>query len=248
MDVSVIIVNYNTKSLLKDCLNSILEKTVGIAFEVIVVDNASTDGSQQIVKKIFPEVILIENNENLGFGRANNIGAKVSRGRFLFFLNSDTILIENSIKIFLDFYENYLEKSMIGAIGCKLIDNNGNNCNSYGKFPTVWGILKFRFKKLLEILFTKNDLKSKEIIYGSFFNVDYISGADLFIPHFIFKKLNGFSDDFFLYYEETDLQKRMETLNLMRIVICPTKIIHMENGTVNTEKSILHDKRMMLAE
>jgi GT2 family glycosyltransferase len=97
MDVSITIVNYNTKDLLKQCIESVFEKTQDVEFEIIVVDNASSDGSQQMVKELFPKVTLIESPENLGFGRANNLGNKVAKGKYLFILNSDTILIENSI-------------------------------------------------------------------------------------------------------------------------------------------------------
>jgi GT2 family glycosyltransferase len=245
MDVSVIIVNYNTKSLLKDCLNSIFEKTIGIEFEIIIVDNASIDGSQEMVKKEFAEVTLIENDENLGFGRANNIGAKVSRGRFLFFLNSDTMLIENSIKILLNFYESSSIRKKIGVIGCLLFDKNYAYSNSYGQFPSFSNILKSRINHYLNVLYPNRKQKTQLITDISYINVDYVSGADLFIPRIIFEYLNGFSDKYFLYYEETDLQKRMETLNLERIVIFFTKIIHIENGTINSQKKFSHQKRML---
>jgi len=95
-DVSIIIVNYNTCALLRDCLASIYERTGGIAFEVIVSDNGSTDGSIDMIRKEFPQAALIENNANLGFGAANNRGAAVASGEYLLFLNSDTTLENNA--------------------------------------------------------------------------------------------------------------------------------------------------------
>ena len=94
MDVSIIIVNYNTKELTLQCLNSIFKQTIKIEYEIIVVDNASVDGSQKIIKEYYPKVILIENKENFGFGIANNIGAKYAQGKYLFFLNSDNITLK----------------------------------------------------------------------------------------------------------------------------------------------------------
>ena len=97
MDVSIIIVNYNTRDLLKDCLISIYKHTTEIDFEVIVSDNGSVDGSIEMLKQEFSQVVLIENNANLGFGTANNRGLAVARGKYIFYLNSDTILLNNAV-------------------------------------------------------------------------------------------------------------------------------------------------------
>src|SRR3989344_155939 len=97
MDLSVIIVNWNTKKLLEDCLLSIYKYTKGITFEVIVVDNGLSDGSQELVKEKFPKTKLILNKTNLGFTKANNQGIKVAKGKYILLLNSDTYLIENSL-------------------------------------------------------------------------------------------------------------------------------------------------------
>lgn len=101
MDVSIIIVNYNTKELTRNCLRSIFDQTKDVDFEVIVSDNGSTDGSIEMIRAEFPQVILIENNANLGFGAANNRGLKIARGKYVFYLNSDTVLLNNAVKLFL---------------------------------------------------------------------------------------------------------------------------------------------------
>ena len=98
MDVSIIIVNYNTKDLLVNCLNSIYEKTKDVLFEIIIVDNASIDGSEEMIKNDFKEVVFIQSGDNIGFGRANNLGIKEAKGDCIFLLNSDTILLNNAIK------------------------------------------------------------------------------------------------------------------------------------------------------
>lgn len=118
MNVSVIIVNYNTKELTKNCLASIFEKTKNIDFEVIVSDNGSTDGSIEMIKSDFPQVVLIENNVNLGFGKANNIAAKIAKGKYLLFLNSDTILLNNAVKEFFDRAVDEKNK-ILGLYSCK---------------------------------------------------------------------------------------------------------------------------------
>ena len=141
MDVSIIIVNYNTKHLLEDCLSSLYALTQSIDFEVIVVDNASSDDSETYITRKFPQVKWINSGENIGFGRANNLGAKYADGKYLFLLNSDTLLLNNAIKAFYDYAETHSEEQ-IGALGCWLVDSNhnlyfdqyfvvGNNNHSY---------------------------------------------------------------------------------------------------------------------
>ena len=116
-DVSIIIVNYNTMDLTRNCLKSVFEQTKDISFEVIVSDNGSNDGSIEMIKSEFPQVVLIENNANLGFGAANNRGLKMTKGKYIFYLNSDTVLLNNAVKNFFDYWENSPEKEKIGAFG-----------------------------------------------------------------------------------------------------------------------------------
>ena len=122
MDVSIIIVNYNTQELTLQCLRSVYEKTAGISFEVIVVDNASSDDSVKQVRIEFPQVILIESPENLGFGRANNLGFENSTGDYIFLLNSDTLLINNAIEILWRFLNQNFD---IAIVGGQLFEEDG---------------------------------------------------------------------------------------------------------------------------
>ena len=133
MQVSIIIVNYNTKQILCNCLNSIYSHTKDITFEVIVSDNGSTDGSINLIKSQFPQVILIENNANLGFGAANNRALDIAKGKYIFYLNSDTVLLNNACKIFYNYFEQYQNEN-IGAIGANLLDEENNVIHSYGSF------------------------------------------------------------------------------------------------------------------
>lgn len=119
MDVSIIIVNYNTRQLTSNCIESIFKYTNGVSFEVILVDNASTDGSIDFFTND-ERIIFISSKENLGFGRANNLGYKVAKGRYIFLLNSDTLLLNNAIKIFCDTMSNV--DGNIACIGTLLRD------------------------------------------------------------------------------------------------------------------------------
>ena len=142
IDVSIIVVNYNTKELTRNCLKSVFERTDGISFEVIVSDNGSTDGSQEMIRAEFPEVVLIENDANIGFGAANNRALAVARGKYVFYLNSDTVLLNNAVKMFFDYWENSPAKESIGALGANLLDEDMNITHSWGRFPAFRAMAK----------------------------------------------------------------------------------------------------------
>lgn len=232
MDVSIIIVNYNTKKYLSDCLTSIYKETKDISFEIIVSDNGSTDGSLEMIKQQFPNVILLENNRNIGFGAANNKGLKIAKGKYILYLNSDTVLLNNAIKYFFDYYEN--NKEPLGALGCNLVNDNLNTVLSYNNFPT-----KQRIKKNLKadlyqltkrsIFFYINKTNGKTHnlnIDEKYGNVDSISGADLFM---INNEDAYFDESFFLYFEDTDLNKRLQQKKLQRKLIKGPIIKHLEH-------------------
>ena len=243
MDVSIIIVNYNTKQLLKQCINSIYEKTKDITFEIIISDNGSTDGSCEMLKSAFPNVIIVENKENLGFGKANNRGREKASGKYVFYLNSDTILVNNAIKIFYDYFEENTDKK-IGALGCNLCNAEMQTNFSYGDFGTSIGHTKELIKLILKnTRYTFNKIflhkpfpdipfeKSiKEKKYG---DVDYICGADLFMKNDNFA---NFDEHYFLYFEEIDLQYNLFKNNLSRKLIEGPEIIHLQGGSAKTTK------------
>jgi hypothetical protein len=115
MDVSVIIVNWNTRSILRDCLSSVFKQTQGIEFEVIVIDNGSSDSSTEMVEAEFPQVIVIANAENRGFAAANNQGIAVAKGRYVLLLNSDTIIFDDVIKKTVLFADTHREAAVVGC-------------------------------------------------------------------------------------------------------------------------------------
>lgn len=239
MDVSIIIVNYNTKKLISDCLHSIYEQTKDIEFEVIVSDNGSVDGSVEMLKAEFPQVVLIENNANLGFGAANNRGLAVAKGKYILYLNSDTILLNNAVKCFFDYWENNPEKENIGALGGCLLDEKLHPNNSYGYFPQSkkiinelihanYGLLKQLIKRNYNLQKSNEKTNIKEY-YGE---VEYIIGADLFLLN---NKSAYFDENYFLYCEEVDLQLQLKLQNKKRIIIEGPKIIHFEGKSSNYE-------------
>lgn len=238
VDISIIIVSYNTKEILKRCIDSIYKFTEGVTFEVIVVDNSSIDGSQTMIREEFPEVYLIESEFNVGFGKANNLGSKVASGNYLFFLNSDCILIENAIFKFFNFYEKNKSELKIGCLGGSLLNNNLCVDCSYQRFPTVTKTIVDRILYLSGKIVKKSHRNSEkirsQINYDGVFKdieVDFLLGADLFFHRSVFEDLQGFDEQFFLYFEETDLQKRILKKGLLRLFLFDVKIIHIGGGT-----------------
>lgn len=216
MDVSIIIVNYNTCDLTLQCLQSVYEKTTNIDFEVIVVDNASSDDSVSAIRQQYSQVQVIESPRNLGFGMANNLGVKSARGKYLFLLNSDTILQNNSVYEFFRYW-NESDNVHIGCLGSYLENIHGRNIHSFGVFPFFFRFLKHKIF----------GCRCKPLTQGEY-AVDYITGADLFISRENFMKVGMFNPLFFMYYEETWLQLQLSRLKLDRIIIPSPKIVHLE--------------------
>lgn len=226
MDVSIIIVNYNTKELTKSCIDSIFEKTIGVTFEVILVDNASTDGSIDVFQKD-TRIIFVESGENQGFGRANNLGYQYASGKYIFLLNSDTILLNNAIYEFYAYMESHSMNT--GCVGCELVDEAGEPSYSFGTFPNI----KFFVGKILEVYRVRsscfsfpNYSSSKHPIV-----VDYSSGADMFIRRSVAELCGLFDKDFFMYFEEVEMQHRFRDKGFCSQVIDTPKIAHLFGGS-----------------
>ncbi|MCW9098175.1 MAG: glycosyltransferase, partial [Ignavibacteriaceae bacterium] len=142
IDVSVIIVNYNSTVLLKNCLNSVNEFTKELNYEIIVVDNNSVEGDIEKQLKNCDRIKLIKNDINKGFGAANNQGVKISKGKYVLFLNNDTVLFENSIKKVFEYAESVNEKCIIG---CKLLNEDRSLQKSVYDFPTLLNVFTSNF-------------------------------------------------------------------------------------------------------
>lgn len=221
MQVSIIIVNYNTCRLLADCLASVYRQITGVTFEVIVVDNGSTDGSEAYITRHFPEVVWVNAGGNLGFGRANNLGVGRATGEYLFLLNSDTILCNDAVSLFYDYAVSHLHER-IGALGSWLLDAEGKPNASCGCFPTPRSEMAYLFGKMV---------RNNRLDVTADLDVDYVTGADMFVARDLFMRLGGFDPAIFMYYEETDLQRRMADEGYVRRVITGPRIIHLDGGS-----------------
>ncbi|QEK52211.1 glycosyltransferase family 2 protein [Pedobacter aquae] len=237
IQISIIIVNYNTKELLQQCLSSIYSTTKFTSFEVIVVDNNSKDESWEMLKLLFPEVNCIQLRQNIGFGRANNIGVENANGEFVFLLNSDTLLTENTIKILYDFFTANEHALSLGVLGCKLVDESGQTMNSGGGFPSIVNDLKEYYyliaEKMLKMKYEERDSYDFTL---PFFEIDYVIGADMFMRKHLYKSVGGFDPTYFMYYEESDMQIRIRKLGYKCFITTKTSIIHLEGGSTSRIK------------
>ena len=191
MDVSIIIVNYNTADLIVDCIESINRYTKDISFEIIVVDNNSSDKSCSVLEEKFNNIILIKSKDNLGFGRANNLGALTAKGKYLLLLNSDILLIDNSIKKFFDFMEE--QPNEVAACGGNLYYPDMRPNFSYSLYyPSLWSILCYR----LHLSFLLNNENFN--FYNKEFSEEYLMKKlmdDIFFKKYYIKQNNSSGKD-----------------------------------------------------
>lgn len=240
--LSIIIVSWNVCKNLLECITSILQNAPSCSYEVILVDNDSKDDVVAVVRSTFPEVVVIENDENLGFATANNQGIKRSQGQYIFLLNPDTIVHKNSLDALIKFLER---NDGVGACGPRLLNKDGTIQRSVRRFPSYQGALyRFTFLKYFKIF--KNSYRSwlmRDFDHKSQRDVDQLMGAALLVKKSIIDKIGGFDENFFMYYEEIDLCYRIKH-NGWRIVFLPQACITHLGG--RSSQQIPVAKRIMM--
>jgi hypothetical protein len=223
MDISIIIVTWNTRELLRRCLESVEATLQHLSCEVIVVDNASTDGSPAMLRERFPSVCLIENGENRGFGAANNQALRIMKGRYALLLNSDTLLTENAVSELF----TYLERHPDVAMACgQLLNADGSRQNSIAAFPTLLTLMTNT--PLLEYLVPRQFL-SKRRRYVAPVEIESAIGACLLVRKSAIDAVGMFDERYFFFFEETDWAYRMRQVG-WKIVHVPTAFIYHFQG------------------
>ena len=234
VDVSVCIANWNCRDYLRQCLESLLDTAQGVYLEVIVVDNASTDGAADMVEEEFPEVILVRNVANQGFARANNQAGRRAQGRYLFFLNNDTLIPPEALGQLLDFARAHPEA---GIVGPRLCDAGGRTQVSYRLEPTVSTLLHrtalLRWTGLLRGAYhryRRSDFRTETTR-----PVEVLMGAAMLIPRDVFERVGGWDEEFTFGGEDIDLSTRIRRTG--QVIYYPdVEIVHY--GRVSTRQHI----------
>ena len=228
--ISIIIVNYNVSAEIDRCLISIYQYLKDVDFEVIVVDNNSPQRDIEALKNKHKRVKFVFLEENLGFGRANNHGLWLSNGRYVLFLNPDTILMQDFVSPIISFYER---NSKASACGPMLVYEDLKFQNSFGN---RMGLLyetaeAFMFISIYRKIF--RFLRKRDILAGKVFKVGWLSGACIIIRTDLVKKVNGFDADYFLNYEDIDLCRKVEELGYSNYYFPSYKCIHVDHSSQN---------------
>ena len=223
MKLTIIIVSWNVKDDLVNCLRSIEEHQPSVPFEIIVVDNASSDRTVETVKKNFPNVTVIANSENKGFAAANNQAIKIAKGQYLLLLNPDTIVHKNTLDSLIKVLD---ENPQAAACGPKILDANGEYCPSIGYIPTFRSLLyHWTFLRYLGIFRNHyKQLKRTHLSYDNIADVEQLSGSVLLLRRPVMKEIGLFDENFFMYYEDVDLCLRIRNAG-WKIIFVPDAVI-----------------------
>lgn len=227
MDLSIIILSFNTSKLLKKCLESIYSYLQSKKIEIIVVDNNSQDDSVEMMENKFPLVKIIKSKTNLGFAKGINIGVKKAKADYLLLLNSDTYLQDSSILNMLDFMIHNTNAAICGGL---MKDSDGKLQRSYGKFYGLINSIKMlTFGDEAEIE-NYNELKIKKI--------DWVSGGFMMVKRNIFQELNGFDENFFMYIEDMEFCYRAHKKGKFSFIYPHASIVHLSQGSSNRSFAI----------
>jgi GT2 family glycosyltransferase len=224
MDVSIVIVSYNTCQILDKCIVSIRRETRCL-HEIIVVDNASSDDSCTMLRSMHPDVTLIENKNNLGFAKANNQGFALAHGKYFFMLNSDTVILDGAIDKLFAFMEQHQD---VGICGPKNVDRDGKLQYNCDHFPSFWNTM-WLYTNFINRYPTVKMFRRSRMMYWDYSHikdVDKIMGCSLMIRSDIFNQVGQLDINYFMYFEETDLCFRVKKLGQRIVYIPTTSIIH----------------------
>jgi len=232
MDISIIIVNYKTQVLTMSCIESVYRSNMGnLAYEIVVVDNASDDGSIEAIEKAYPQARIIKNTENLGFSKANNIGIRTSEANYILLLNSDTIVEPTTIKDSVTFLERHPNA---GALGCKVLLENGQLDPSCKRsFPTpsngLWHTLKLDqcFKKSKKF----GEYNLTFVDDDKIFSIDCVMGAYMLVTRAVIEKVGLLDEDYFMYGEDVDWCYRIKQAGFQIIYYPKVKIVHYKKAS-----------------
>lgn len=245
VDLSIIIVNFNSCDYLKSCLSSIREHTLVTSYETFVVDNASQDGSCEMVRREFLWARLIENENNVGFSRANNQAIRESRGEFVLLLNNDTLVLPGAIDVMVG---ELRSRPKVGVVGCTLRNQDMSVQISFGKMinirnELVLKLISDRYRRGNRLVKRYLDRRSHREHYP-----DWVSGACLLVRASALRAVDLMDENFFMYTEEVDLCHRIRQLGYLVLYTPAAEIIHFggRSTETNLKKTIIEYRRSQL--
>jgi len=227
VDVSVIIVNWNTCDLLRECLRSVYDSMGELVFEVLVVDNASTDGSVEMVRSSFPQVRLLANAKNVGFARGNNQALALSRGHYALLLNSDALLLDGATQALVDLAD---AKPQAGIVGAQLLNVDGSFQASYTPFPNLWREFLILSGVGRMVYGRRYPSRGPEEEKGPQM-VDYVEGACMLVRRAAVEKVGGLDEGYFMYAEDVDWCYAMQKRGWQVWYQPAAKVIHIGGGS-----------------
>lgn len=231
MDLSILIVNYNTCQLTVDCLRSVFSSKTEYDYEVVVIDNHSKDKSVETIRELFPQVRLIVNGENTGFAKANNQGMAISKGRYILLLNSDTVVLKDTLQTMVAFMDN---NPMTGASGCKVILPDGSldkACKRGFPTPSASFYYAFGFSKLFPDKPRFNQYQLGYLDPDQEYPVDCLVGAFMLVRRETIEQIGGLDEAFFMYGEDIDWCYRIKEAGWGIHYYPRTQIIHYKGGS-----------------
>lgn len=253
LDLSIIMVSFNTKDLTVSCLNSIVKNTKGIKYEIVVIDNASEDGSFQELKNLRNNeqrnLKIIKNKRNLGFAAGNNQGWKVAKGKYILFLNTDAEILDNTLSEMV----HWMNKNQdVGVASCMLKSKNGLIQPTGGYFPTILSV--FSWMTIQDFPFVDKIIKPFHPLHGrSFFSrgeefykikkeLDWVTGAFLLTRLSILKEVGGWDETYFMYLEDVDLCYRIKKRGRQKVWYLPQwSIVHLGGGSSTSSFPLLSE-------
>jgi GT2 family glycosyltransferase len=225
MDLSIIIINWNSKNFLRECLLSIGKHTTGVSYEIIVIDNASFDGAAELLALDFPQVKYIQSAENLGFARGNNRAAQQASGNYLLFLNPDTEILSNAIGLM---FQSAKALPDAGVLGARLLNTDCSlQTSCVQSYPRI--LNQLLDSEALRNWFPESSLWGTAVLYERSYQplrVEGISGACMLISHEVFWHVSGFSEEYFMYYEDMDLCRKVQRAGRRNYLVPGAEVVH----------------------
>ncbi len=223
-DLSVIIVSWNVRDLLRDCLRSVLAGAGGLVLELIVVDSGSADGTAEMVREEFPQVHLIARPDNVGFPKGNNLGLEVANGRYILLLNPDTVVVGEALPTAVAYLAAH---PAVGMVGCQLLNSDGSVQSSRRRFPTLMtAVYESTWLQPLAPRQLLRHYYAEDVADDETAEVDWVMGAFLLTRREIIAQVGGMDEAYFMYSEELDWCKRIKAAGWQVVYLPTAQVIH----------------------